>query len=294
MRGYITTHRLAVTNQSGKGVYELKPEFFKEYNVFFYHYDKQDQSKSELGQRKRKKAAGEPECHPPPVPPEFTRQFKAISDLLQCDIYVYIIHLVLKRADNLKSRCFSENLVHRALHLIGLSLLEEERCKADKRETYEFTSRASAPQYDMYNLLTQLIGSQRIESHKHLLEWVMNKWRTVVGATDEAGNQALTPAPHQMASTGSSDAETEKKRKAAERRKMIMAQMQKAQKNFMQENAKLFDEEGGGGGGGGGSKSRTASESVAMEDDDDVLKPVAAAQVALGPKNGMTTYGFQH
>ena len=178
-----------MTNQGGKGVYQLKPEYFKEYNVFFYHYNKEEQSRSEEAQRKRKKGAGEPECHPPPVPPEFAPQFRGISDLLQCDVYIYMIHLVLKRADNLKSRCFSENQVHRALHLIGLSLLEEERSKEKEGEgKFEFTSRASAPEYDMYNLLTQLVGSQRIESHKHLLDWVMNKWRAVIGDTGKKKN----------------------------------------------------------------------------------------------------------
>merc|ERR1719334_2099208 len=58
---------LAMTNHGGKGVYELKPEFYKEYNVFFYHYSKEEQSRSEEVQRKRKRAAGEPECHPPPL-----------------------------------------------------------------------------------------------------------------------------------------------------------------------------------------------------------------------------------
>ena len=53
----------------------------------------------------------------------------------RCDVYVYLLHLVLRRADNLKSRCFSENQVHRVLHLIGLSLIEEERAKAKAANT---------------------------------------------------------------------------------------------------------------------------------------------------------------
>ena len=102
---------LALTNQSGKGIYELKPEYFKDYSVFFYHYTKEEQSRSEETQRKRKRMAGEPECHPPPIPPKFCPQFEAILDLLKCDVYVYLLSLVLERADNLKSRSFSENQV---------------------------------------------------------------------------------------------------------------------------------------------------------------------------------------
>ena len=30
---------------TGRGLYELKPEYFKEYNPFFYHYTRIDQSK---------------------------------------------------------------------------------------------------------------------------------------------------------------------------------------------------------------------------------------------------------
>ena len=276
------------TTLAGKGVYELKPEFYKEFNVFFYHYNKEEQSRSEQSQRKRKKAAGEPECHPPPIPPEFTQQFKGILEILQCDLYIYLIYLVLKRADNLKSRCFSENQVHCALHLIGVSLLEEERAK-EKGEPFLFTARASAPNYDIFSLMSQLVGSQRIESHKHLLDWVMSKWRKVIGDEDKS-NKTGTPLPHNSPSTSSSgatDAETERKRKAAERRKMIMAQMQKAQKNFMQENAKMFDDAPV-------KKDRTASESASSAMDMEAEPTSASSTVALGPNRSQPVTAETH
>ena len=40
---------------SGKGRYELRPEYFKDYNVFFYRYSRENQSKSEEAQRQRRK-----------------------------------------------------------------------------------------------------------------------------------------------------------------------------------------------------------------------------------------------
>ena len=43
---------------SGKGRYELRSEYFKDYNVFFYRYSRENQSKSEEAQRQRRKAAG--------------------------------------------------------------------------------------------------------------------------------------------------------------------------------------------------------------------------------------------
>lgn len=54
------------TNNGGKGIYELKPEFYDEYNVFFYHYTREEFSLSEETQRSRRKTAGLLECCPPP------------------------------------------------------------------------------------------------------------------------------------------------------------------------------------------------------------------------------------
>lgn len=49
-----------------KGVYELREEFYSEYNMYFYHYTKEEKSKSEETQRARRKAKGELICCPPP------------------------------------------------------------------------------------------------------------------------------------------------------------------------------------------------------------------------------------
>ena len=46
---------------------------------------------------------------------------------MESDVFIMIIKLILDRADNLRSRCFSEAQVHKALHLIGICLLEEDR-----------------------------------------------------------------------------------------------------------------------------------------------------------------------
>ena len=45
----------------GKGVYELKEELYSEYDVFFFHYTREDQSKSEEVQRARLKASNSPQ-----------------------------------------------------------------------------------------------------------------------------------------------------------------------------------------------------------------------------------------
>jgi len=62
-------------------------------------------------QPKRLFDSGEPECHPPPPLPPLTSQFSGLANVMQCDFFLYLVALVLERADNLKSKCFSENQV---------------------------------------------------------------------------------------------------------------------------------------------------------------------------------------
>lgn len=59
----------------GKGVYELKEELYDEYNMYFYHYTKEEKSKSEETQRARRKIKGELVCCPPPKLPKLTESF---------------------------------------------------------------------------------------------------------------------------------------------------------------------------------------------------------------------------
>lgn len=59
-----------------KGVYELKPEYYAEFNMYFYHYSKEDKSKSDEAQCKRRKENKELVCCPPPKLPRLTDSFK--------------------------------------------------------------------------------------------------------------------------------------------------------------------------------------------------------------------------
>lgn len=64
------------TQSDKKGYYELKPEYYNDYNMYFYHYTKEEKSKSEEAQRKRRKANGELVCCPPPNLPKLTETFR--------------------------------------------------------------------------------------------------------------------------------------------------------------------------------------------------------------------------
>ena len=162
---------------AGKGVYELKPEFYDEYNVFFYHYTKEELSKSEEAQRKRRKAAGQLECCPPPKLPQLTEMFSPVANLLQCDVMLSIMQIVITRTLDLKARSFSEPQVHKILHLIGYALQEQE---SGYYPFLAFTDRAT--KWDIYKQLENLNTSPRIDAHKDLLMWIMEKYRQVAGS----------------------------------------------------------------------------------------------------------------
>ena len=93
-----------------KGVYKLKEEYYNHYNMYFYHYTKEEKSKSEEMQRQRHKTLGELVCCPPPANlPKLTEPFSLITNLLQCDVMLLIMQTVLNRSIDLKAMSFSES-----------------------------------------------------------------------------------------------------------------------------------------------------------------------------------------
>lgn len=224
----------------GKGVYELMKQYYNDYNTFFYHYTKEELSRSEEEQRKRRKAAGELECCPPPQLPELTMSFNMIANLLQCDVMLHVMQIVLERSLNLRAQSFSEAQLHKVLHLIGYALHEEEK------KTYSFfifTERAE--KWKLESLIEELIKSPRVECHKDLLIWTLNKFRQVSAFHKPAKTESEDAPAQQESSPLQSNNLKDKERRALlakQQREKIMAQMKAQQKNFMQENAKLFEE----------------------------------------------------
>lgn len=225
---------------TGKGVYELKPEYYDQYNVFFYHYTREELSKSEEAQRKRRKAAGELECCPAPALPALNEAFMMIDNLLQCDIMLHIMQIILERSVDLRARSFSEAQLHKVLHLIGYALHEEEQ-----RHCQYMVFIERADKFHLENLIEELCSSARVEAHKDLLQWTLNKYRQIA-ATRKQGlsPQVSQGVPSEIPSPGDDSAKEEKEwraKMAAQKRAKIMAQMTAMQKNFMKENAKLFE-----------------------------------------------------
>ncbi|KAL4703355.1 hypothetical protein ACJJTC_013121 [Scirpophaga incertulas] len=229
------------TGGNNRGVYKLKPHLYEEYDTFFYHYTREDLSRSEEEQRSRRKAAGLVECCPPPPLPELTPEFRLLANLLQSDAALHVLRTVLRRANDLKARAFSETQVHKALHLIGYALRDEESGH------YEFLAFAErAGRCGLYALLEQLVGSPRVEAHRPLAKWTFEKMRSMLGLKDydKQGDEMEADEDNKPAAEKIA-AEKEKDRRAklaAERRAKLMAQMKTQMNNFISNHATLFEE----------------------------------------------------
>ncbi|XP_064173858.1 E3 ubiquitin-protein ligase UBR2 isoform X1 [Anguilla rostrata] len=241
---------------TGRGLYELRPECAKQFNLYFYHYSRADQSKAEEAQRKMKRQNGEDSALPPPVLPPFCPLFASLMNLLQCDVLLGMLGLVLQWAVEPIGGHWSESMLQRVLHLIGMALLEEqqqiESSSEDNDVTFNFTLRISRPGEAPSNppsilaLLETLQNAPHLEVHKDMIRWIL---KTVSGIKTMRKRTATSPVSD---SGGQSQEETlrdkdkaERKRKAEMarlRREKIMAQMCEMQRHFINENKELFQQ----------------------------------------------------
>ncbi|XP_052749909.1 E3 ubiquitin-protein ligase UBR1 isoform X2 [Galleria mellonella] len=226
---------------NNRGVYKLKPHLYDEYDTFFYHYTREELSRSEEEQRNRRKAAGLAECCPPPRLPRLAPPFRLLASVLQCDAALHVLRTVLQRALDLRARSFSETQVHKALHLMGYAVRDEES------GDYEFLAFAeSAERSGLLALLQQLAASPRVDAHRHLAKWLLAKMKKLLGQNEEQIGDAEkmeTDLQEQPAEEESAEAEKSRRSKlAAERRAKLMAQIKTQMNNFISNNATLFQE----------------------------------------------------
>ena len=240
----VANFRRPTTPATGK--YELKAEYYKEFNPFFYHYSRQDQSTAEETQMKRKKQNGEELiCCPPPIPPDFAPQFEDITKLIDSDIMLHVLQTVLKRTCNLHAVSFSETQFEKVLHLIGVGLHEERKGSA---QGFNFVTKCV--EKGILQLLEECSNRpivSRIDSHKDLLKWVLKTFNEVLQTkkTDLIVGKDDKMDETTAESEGQSDPRNKSSRKnnaeiAARRRERIMAQMSAMQKNFIKEHQDFF------------------------------------------------------
>ncbi|XP_031435449.1 E3 ubiquitin-protein ligase UBR2 isoform X1 [Clupea harengus] len=239
---------------TGRGLYELRPVCAKQFNLYFHHYSRADQSKAEEAQRKLKRQHGEDTALPPPVLPQYCPLFASLVNLLQCDVLLSILGTVLQWAVEPSGGHWSESMLQRVLHLTGMALLEEHQQLENSEEeaTFNFTLKISRPGEAPSNsasilaLLETLQNAPHLEVHKDTIRWIL---KTVASIKTMRERTVTTPvADH----GGQSQEETvrdkdkaERKRKAEMarlRREKIMAQMSEMQRHFINENKELFQQ----------------------------------------------------
>ncbi|XP_053659304.1 E3 ubiquitin-protein ligase UBR1 [Anopheles marshallii] len=262
-----------------RGMYVLKPEYYSWYNLYFYHYTKEDKSKSEERQRIQKKEKNELVCCPPPALPKLTPLFNNIPNLLHCDVMLKIINVILNRALDLTSPTFTEGQLQRVLHLIGYAIQEE---KSGNYPYLQFYERSQT--IKLLPLLEELAKSPRVESLRDLLRWTIQSYKAVEATRLSLIQGEIDRAESSGSGLSSVDADRlekeERAKMAAKRRAQVMAQMQKAQQKFMTTHPDMFtneDEE----------VTEPKEGEPAVEADMD-WQTTTASLVALGPKRTPT------
>ncbi|XP_060067571.1 E3 ubiquitin-protein ligase UBR2-like isoform X1 [Ylistrum balloti] len=236
----VSTFKKSATNSSGR--FELKKDSYQEYNKYFYHYSRAEQSKSEEAQIERKKHENEGQALPPPNPKKFKQNFQPITNLLQCDMMLYLMHLLLQRTAAKRSRSWSEGQLDRILHIIGLALLEQRRATNEGDHSFDFLSKAINDDRNIMSIMEGLVGNANLthESTKDLLTWTLKLFLEVRKLKNDP--VSMDTLDQLSSSTNRNHDETKKlkAKMAAKRRAKIMAQMSTMQKNFIKENAELF------------------------------------------------------
>ncbi|XP_033000740.1 E3 ubiquitin-protein ligase UBR2 isoform X3 [Lacerta agilis] len=135
---------------TGRGLYELKPECAKYFNLYFYHFSRAEQSKAEEAQRKIRRQNREDTALPPPVLPPFCPLFESLINILQCDVMLCIMRTILQWAVEHNGYAWSESMLQRVLHLTGMALQEEkqhiENADEDNVITFTFSQKISRPE----------------------------------------------------------------------------------------------------------------------------------------------------
>ncbi|XP_046723930.1 E3 ubiquitin-protein ligase UBR2 isoform X1 [Silurus meridionalis] len=241
---------------TGRGLYELRAECAKQFNLYFYHYSRADQSKAEEAQRKLKRQNGEDPALPPPALPPFCPLFASLVNILQCDVLLGMLGAVLQWAVEPSGGHWSESMLQRVLHLIGMALLEEqqqlESNDDDNEVTFNFTLKISRPGEAPSNapsilaLLETLQSAPHLEVHKDMIRWIL---KMVVSIKTMRERTAAAPlcegTGHCHEETVRDKDKAERKRKAEMarlRREKIMAQMSEMQRHFINENKELFQQ----------------------------------------------------
>ncbi|XP_071074559.1 E3 ubiquitin-protein ligase UBR2 isoform X8 [Dasypus novemcinctus] len=241
---------------TGRGMYELKPECAKEFNLYFYHFSRAEQSKAEEAQRKLKKQNREDTALPPPVLPPFCPLFASLVNILQSDVMLCIMGTVLQWAVEHNGYAWSESMLQRVLHLIGMALQEEKQHLENVMEehvvTFTFTQKISKPGEAPNNspsilaMLETLQNAPYLEVHKDMIRWILKTFNIIKKIRQSSSTSPVAETEGTIMEESSRDKDKAERKRKAEiarlRREKIMAQMSEMQRHFIDENKELFQQ----------------------------------------------------
>ncbi|XP_034041636.1 E3 ubiquitin-protein ligase UBR2 isoform X3 [Thalassophryne amazonica] len=279
---------------TGRGLYELRPEWNKHFNLYFHHYSRADQSKAEEAQRKLRRQNGEDTgihtALPPPIPPPLCPLFGSLINLLQCDVLLAVEGAVLQWATEPTGGGWTESMLQRVFHLMGMALLEEqqqlENVSGDDDITFTYTTKitrlgeACSSSGSLLALLERLQAAPHLEVHKDMITWIFKMVANIKTIREcSASNSAVTVSRDHVEEMVRDKDKAERKRKAEMaqlRREKIMAQMSEMQRHFINENKELFEESL--------DDVQNSSSSTAGDDSPPVSEPSCMSRVCVGPR----------
>lgn len=235
------------------GRYVLKEPYYQQFNPFYYHYSRQDQSAAFINQIRRKRDNKDQYCCCPPPPlPDFIPLFQPINNILLCDVTMTIIKCVLEKAILCsKDIYFSDFQFQQCLYLIGIALNEQMK----RPEQFRFTDKMI--DFGIVSLLEQCTSKHiidRVEMHQPLYDWCLDRFKQVQQQELNANNNLNVSAQNKGLLCQTSDdnltlhlkdreQERDLRRKQALiRKEKILKQMQQQQQSFMKENEQYFKE----------------------------------------------------
>ncbi|NXP54782.1 UBR1 ligase, partial [Heliornis fulica] len=278
---------------SGHGVYELKDECLKEFNMFFYHYTKTQHSKAEHTQKKRRKQENRDEALPPPPPPDFSPAFSSVVRILNCDVMMHILRTILQRAVELETHLWTEAMIQMVLHLLSLGLLEEKQQlqKSPEEEvTFDFYHKATRMGSSALNavnvlmLLEKLKRVPQLEAQKDTVNWILQMFDTVKRLREKSSLTTGAATSGSEATKGDETQSTQDKEKAERKRKAeaarlhrqkIMAQMSALQRNFIESHKFLYE-----------NTMEAQGKGDTIMEEESMSSAIDYSKIALGPKRG--------
>uniref|UniRef100_A0A4X1SH24 E3 ubiquitin-protein ligase n=1 Tax=Sus scrofa TaxID=9823 RepID=A0A4X1SH24_PIG len=240
---------------TGRGMYELKPECAKQFNLYFYHFSRAEQSKAEEAQRKLKRQNKEDTALPPPVLPPFCPLFASLVNILQSDVMLLIMRTILQWTVEHSGYAWSESML-RVLHLIGMALQEEKQHLENVMEehvvTFTFTQKISKPGEAPNNspsilaMLETLQNAPYLEVHKDMIRWILKTFNAIKKIRESSSTSPVAETEGTIMEESSRDKDKAERKRKAEiarlRREKIMAQMSEMQRHFIDENKELFQQ----------------------------------------------------